>query len=140
MRNDKPNTYLNNYTKTFGTAKLNKYEMTAYAASLAGKEIPNDSCLKKLYIEQTNTTSTIMRKGVQPEEHQSKNIDRLAIRPILDVDTVKCDAAKQIASEWNTPAIELACADAIAKGKCVDPFVIENIGIKFFPNMYKKEH
>lgn len=121
MKNHNTELHIFNF---YHVANLSKWQMTAYAASLQ-KPIPKASCLQSLNACKKNIETQSTIRGAAAEEHNTCIKHELTISLVTDFK--KCGNHKH------------DCVFNLMNGKCTDPYVIENIGKKFFPNAYAKK-
>jgi len=96
-----------------------------YLATLSCNEkIPENSCVLRMFANMCIDTTIFVSNTAPDNKHINRYDGRLNICPILKRTSI-CTAKN--------------CARKIKNGKCTDPFVIENIGKKFFAYKYKKE-
>ena len=108
---------------------LNRSEIMGYTYELTNLHvIPSDSCVSELSINERKTNQTKLTKNTNYEPETS-SCTELCLEVVPQMGKTSCFASN--ASQ---------CMRFISSGKCKDPFIIENIGKKFFPNLYEKQH
>jgi len=108
---------------------LAEYKITQYLHELTTtKIIPDDSCVRYLSAKFVNKYSAEVSLS---RNYQCPNAPREA----KSGDFVVC-----MTNMNNCKCCERDCFNNIKNGKCTDPFVIENIGKKFFADKYKENN
>lgn len=109
---------------------LTNTEIVGYTYALTNlHKIPSDSCVSELSITKHENHQTTLSKKADTEDPETLAYNELSLGVVPQM-TKKCCFASNAGQ----------CIRFIAGGKCKDPFVVENIGKKFFPSLYKKQH
>ena len=110
--------------------RLTNAEITGYNYKLTNlHKIPDDSCISELSITKCDKQKTTITKEFSDNELNTSSSCELNLRIIPQHTNKNCLASNGA-----------QCLCFITGGKCKDPFVIENIGKKFFPSLYEKQH
>lgn len=113
-------------TKLF-CGKLTKEEVLEFMKNITSLKIPVDSCVYKVSVDaqqkiQVHAHLDYEGSGMFRNNSSDATMD---ISLSMMKDDRKCDSNK--------------CLDNIKSGRCIDPFVRDNIAAKFFANKYTKQ-
>ncbi len=97
-----------------------------YLQNLSGKQIPENSCLEEL----TGAVSVENNITMHMPRARPASFSARPFPTNFRID-IKLHNCKKCAAK--------SCKKNISTGKCTDPFVIENIGMKFFQDAYQKQ-
>ena len=119
-----------NDTKSIACSCISVKQAMKYVRSIASKgQIPEDSCLYKIIadLQFTNSAQILLSHDecIQCGDIKQKESGKLDITVIM-TNGRKCSRTH--------------CFENIRNGKCIDKFVIDIIGKKFFPEQYKNKN
>lgn len=105
-------------------------ELIGYAYKLTNQQkLPDDSCLSEFAVNERKNHQIKLTKKSDNGEAEESCYNELSMCIVPQMTKKECLASN-----------EYQCLRFILIGKCQDPFIINNIGKKFLPNIYNKQH